>query len=74
MIFPIMREFWWLSAIFAALIGLSLSSLFLNKRLNSVSSGLAEKRAAKTRRNAAAQDAATEDAIAEQLGSEATEN
>lgn len=33
MLFPIMREYYWLSAIFAALIGLSLSVLFLNKPL-----------------------------------------
>ena len=44
--FPIFREQWWLAAIFAALIGLSLSIIFLRKPLDEVSAGLAERRAA----------------------------
>ena len=31
MLFPIMREYYWLAAIFAALIGLSLSLIFLRR-------------------------------------------
>ena len=46
MLFPIMREYYWLAAIFAALIGLSLSIIFLRKPLDEVSTGLAERRAA----------------------------
>ena len=41
MLLPIMREFYWLSAIFAALIGLSLSMLFLRRPLGDLSAGLA---------------------------------
>ncbi len=44
MLFPVMREYYWLAAIFAALIGLSLSVIFLRKPLNDVSAGLAERR------------------------------
>ncbi len=46
MIFPLFREYYWLAAIFAALIGLSLSLLFLRRPLDDVSAGLAERRAA----------------------------
>ncbi len=45
MIFPLFREQYWLAAIFAALIGLSLSMLFLRRPLNEVSTGLAARRA-----------------------------
>ena len=62
MLFPIMREYYWLAAIFAALIGLSLSVLFLRKPLDDVTSGLAERRA---QARAAASDEAAEDAAAE---------
>ncbi len=48
MIFPLFRELSWLAAIFAALIGLSLSILFLRKPLDEVSAGLAERRARRT--------------------------
>ncbi len=53
MLFPIMREYYWLAAIFAALIGLSLSLLFLRRPLDDLSAGLAERRA---RAKAAASD------------------
>ena len=46
MLFPVMREYYWLAAIFAALIGLSLSIIFLRRPLDEVSAGLAERRAA----------------------------
>lgn len=61
MLFPIMREFYWLSAIFAALIGLSLSVLFLSKPLGEVSAGLAERREA--RRAPGSTDEDVEDAL-----------
>jgi ABC-type siderophore export system fused ATPase/permease subunit len=59
MLFPVFQELWWLAAIFAALIGLSLSLLFLRRPLEDVTTGLAERR---SRRATAADDAATEDA------------
>ena len=43
MLFPILREYYWLAAIFAALIGLSLSLLFLRRPLDEVTAGLAER-------------------------------
>ena len=62
MLLPIMREYYWLAAIFAALIGLSLSVLFLRKPLDDVTSGLAERRA---QARAAASDEQAEDAAAD---------
>jgi len=44
MLFPIFRELYWLAAIFAALIGLSLSLLFLRRPLTEVTTGLAQRR------------------------------
>ena len=41
MLFPVMQTYYWLAAIFAALIGLSLSLLFLRKPLEDATSGLA---------------------------------
>jgi ABC-type siderophore export system fused ATPase/permease subunit len=62
MLFPLLREFYWVSAIFAALIGLSLSLLFLSKPLDEVTAGLAERRA---QARAAASDETVEDAAAD---------
>ena len=45
MLFPIFREFYWLAAIFAALIGLSLSLLFLRRPLADITTSLAARRA-----------------------------
>jgi hypothetical protein len=45
MLLPIMREYYWLAAVFAALIGLSLSLIFLRRPLDDLTSGLAERRA-----------------------------
>jgi uncharacterized protein involved in exopolysaccharide biosynthesis len=42
--FPIFREFWWLAAIFAALIGVSISMLFLRAPLTDASTRLHERR------------------------------
>lgn len=44
--FPIFREYWWLAALFAALIGMSISLLFLRAPLSQASRELYEKRAA----------------------------
>ncbi|QLD11245.1 DUF4229 domain-containing protein [Microbacterium oleivorans] len=60
MLVPIMREYYWLSAIFAALIGLSLSMIFLRRPLDDVASGLAQRRT--RRRSGEAADAEAEDA------------
>lgn len=62
--FPILREYWWLTAIFAALIGVSISYLFLRKPLTGASSDIYERRQARDtsgKRSAAAQDADAED-------------
>jgi ABC-type siderophore export system fused ATPase/permease subunit len=59
LLFPIFQQLYWLAAIFAALIGLALSMLFLRRPLDDVSTGLAERRAGRT---TAAQDAEIEDA------------
>lgn len=61
--FPIMREYWWLTAIFAALIGMSLSILFLRNPLSGASADIYERREARGARtqSAAAQDAEAED-------------
>lgn len=67
MIFPIFRQQYWLAAVFAALIGLSLSMLFLRRPLDEVSSALAERR--ETARRATARieptDEDVEDAAAD---------
>lgn len=42
--FPIFREFWWLAAVFAALIGMSISLLFLRRPLADASAGLQKRR------------------------------
>jgi hypothetical protein len=47
MLFPVMREYYWLAAVFAALIGLSLSMIFLRRPLDDIAAGLAERRAAR---------------------------
>ena len=49
--FPIFREFWWLAALFAALIGISVSLLFLRSPLSDASRAIyarRESRPAKT--------------------------
>jgi hypothetical protein len=62
MLFPIMQEYYWLAAIFAALIGLSLSLLFLRKPLEDATAGLAERR---TRARPVVSDEDAEDAAAD---------
>lgn len=59
--FPIFREFWWLAAIFAALIGMSISMLFLRRPLTDASARIQERRdgrSAGERADADAEDAA----------------
>ncbi|MCR2764590.1 DUF4229 domain-containing protein [Microbacterium sp. zg.B48] len=60
MIFPVFRELYWLAAVFAALIGLSLSLLFLRRPLTEVTTELAQRRA---KAKAAASDEDVEDAM-----------
>jgi len=65
MLFPVFRANGWLiglAAVFAALIGLSLSILFLSKPRDAVSTGIAERREHRTTRTGAEQDADVEDA------------
>ena len=57
--FPIFREFWWLAAIFAALIGVSISMLFLRAPLTDASARLQERR--ESRASAGQADADAED-------------
>jgi len=64
MLLPIGRELYWLSAIFAALIGLSLSMLLLRRPLDEVTTGWAERREAA---RAARSDEVDEDAAADAL-------
>ncbi|MCT1396822.1 DUF4229 domain-containing protein [Microbacterium sp. p3-SID338] len=59
--FPIFREFWWLAAIFAALIGASISMLFLRTPLSDASARLYERRQGKVSGRQA--DAAAEDEL-----------
>lgn len=60
MIFPVFRELYWLAAVFAALIGLSISILFLRRPLAAVSERVgARRRAAPAARDEDVEDAAT---------------
>lgn len=62
MLFPVFQSLYWLAAIFAALIGLSLSLLFLRRPLTEVTTSLAERRAKDT---SASTDEEDEDAAAD---------
>ncbi|WDH78379.1 DUF4229 domain-containing protein [Microbacterium esteraromaticum] len=57
--FPIFREFWWLAALFSALIGMSISLLFLRAPLSNASRQIYEKR------NRATSDEDVEDAASD---------
>lgn len=63
MLFPVFQDLYWLAAIFAALIGLSLSLLFLRRPLAEATSNLGRTR--EPRRPAGASDAEAEDAAAD---------
>ena len=67
--FPIFREFWWLAAIFAALIGVSISMLFLRAPLTDASARLVERR--EGRPTARQEDADAEDAAVDAASTEA---
>lgn len=67
--FPIMRELWWLTAILAALIGMSISIIFLRRPLSEASAGIHERRAA-NRPTLREEDAAAEDAAIDGTGDE----
>ncbi|GAA4342503.1 DUF4229 domain-containing protein [Microbacterium rhizosphaerae] len=56
MLFPVFQQLYWLAAVFAALIGLSLSMLFLRRPLNEMSAGIAERRAAHPRKKPSDED------------------
>ena len=58
--FPIFREFWWLAAIFAALIGVSISMLFLRAPLTDASARLVERRGGRSEAEQADADAEDE--------------
>ena len=62
MLFPVFRELYWLAAIFAALIGLSLSLLFLRRPLTSATEGLSvlPRKTRKTPSDEDAEDAAAD--------------
>lgn len=65
--FPIFREYWWLAAIFAALIGVSISMLFLRAPLTDASSRLVARRDGRStaeQADADAEDAAIDGGIA----------
>ncbi|MBB2976674.1 hypothetical protein FHX49_002253 [Microbacterium endophyticum] len=64
MLFPVFQELYWLAAIFAAFIGLSLSMLFLRRPLAEVTSGIAERRATRMQNT---RDEDDEDATADAL-------
>lgn len=60
MLVPVLREQYWLSAIFAACIGLSLSVLFLRRPLDDMTAGMAARRSRKVT-DEDVEDAAAED-------------
>lgn len=71
--FPIFREYWWLAAIFAALIGTSISMLFLRAPLSKASAELHDRRegrASGRQADADAEDAAIDDSTAEAASGE----
>lgn len=73
MLFPIFQQLYWLAAIFAALIGLSLSLLFLRRPLNEVTSSLGagrRERATRAQKAAVDADAGDEDAAADAMARE----
>ncbi|WP_261165660.1 DUF4229 domain-containing protein [Microbacterium sp. Marseille-Q6965] len=65
MLLPVFQDLWWLAAIFAAVIGLSLSILLLGRPLADVSTEIYEARAAKRAQTERAEEDAVEDAANE---------
>jgi hypothetical protein len=82
MLFPVFQDLYWLAAIFAAFIGLSISIIFLRRPLNDVTSGMAERRATRAPTpprperapRGRAADAAVEDAAADAVRSSQATN
>ena len=58
--FPIFREYWWLAALFAMLIGLSISLLFLRSPLSRASREIYDRRN-RSRADENAEDAASDE-------------
>ncbi|MER7798233.1 DUF4229 domain-containing protein [Microbacterium sp. NPDC096154] len=73
MLLPAFHDLWWLAAVFAALIGLSISVLFLRRPLGEVSQSLAARRAAAETSGAPRPRAQTERELEDQLEDEANE-
>jgi len=75
MLFPIFREMYWIALLFAALIGISLSVIFLRRPLDDVSQGLAERRARRAEKpqTAAQHDTEIEDAANDAARESSTE-
>jgi Na+-driven multidrug efflux pump len=65
MLFPVFQELYWLAAVFAAFIGLSLSLLFLRRPLADATSGLANRSDRSDRSRGARGDEDAEDAAAD---------
>ncbi|WP_221586101.1 DUF4229 domain-containing protein [Microbacterium sp. G2-8] len=61
LLFPVFWNLWWLAVIFATLIGLSLSIIFLRKPLGDVSESIHERQQAKRTKSAREVDAEIED-------------
>ena len=65
--FRLFREYWWLAAVFAALIGMSISMLFLRRPLTDASARIVERRSGRSSAEQADADAEDE-AVAGQAG------
>jgi len=61
MLFPAFWGMWWLAVLFAALIGLSLSIIFLQKPRGAVSEGIYERQKRRTKKTAREIDEDIED-------------
>ncbi len=65
LLFPIFREQWWLATLFAAIIGLSISVLFLRRPLSNASAQIHERREARSRGREGVSEEEFEDAATE---------
>ena len=63
MLMPIFQQLWWLAGLFAALIRLSLSLIFLRRPLDDITTGLAARREARASATKREQERAEEDEI-----------
>ncbi|WP_232531784.1 DUF4229 domain-containing protein [Microbacterium halophytorum] len=71
MLMPVFQNLWWLAAIFAALIGLSLSIILLRKPLTDVTTGMAARREARTAKGRIERERDEEDALEDAANDEA---